>query len=111
MGLNSAFGAVRHKYQVFSARLNCLFNRILNERFIDHGQHLFGHGFGRWQEPRAPPRYRKNCCTNWFHDELEFTWSKPAFYLKPLWQIVAPLRSLPGSRRCGDRNPTCFPIM
>jgi hypothetical protein len=35
------------------ARRIRFFDRILNERFVDHGHHLFWSGFGRGQKARA----------------------------------------------------------
>ena len=41
-----------------------LFDRVLDQRFVDHRKHLFGHRLGRRQKPRTETADRENRFTN-----------------------------------------------
>ncbi len=53
MILDGALVAAGDKNHFGDARRIGLFDRILNERLVDHGHHLFRSGFGRGQKTRA----------------------------------------------------------
>src|SRR6187401_3620268 len=50
MIFDGALGRAGDEDQTARARGQCLFHRILNEWFVDDGQHLFGAGLGSWEE-------------------------------------------------------------
>ena len=51
MIFDGAFSAAGDDDNVFDARGDRFFDRILNERLVDQRQHLFGRGFGGGKEP------------------------------------------------------------
>ena len=57
---NGVLRAAGNEHQGFNAGFQRLLHRILDQRLVDDGQHLFRNGLGRRQEPGAQPRNRKN---------------------------------------------------
>jgi hypothetical protein len=57
--------AARDKHQTGHTRLDRLFNRILDQRFVDDGHHLLGHGLGCGQKARAPASNGKDGSADW----------------------------------------------
>ena len=60
MILDDALVAAGDKNEVLDARLPRLVDDMLNERPVDHGQHLLRHRLGRRQEAGAQPCHRKH---------------------------------------------------
>src|SRR6187399_544566 len=50
MIFDGALGRAGDEDQAARTRSQCLFHCILNEWFVDDGQHLFGAGLGGWEE-------------------------------------------------------------
>src|SRR3972149_7741515 len=46
------------------SRFHCLFNHILDNRFVDNRQHFFGRSFSRRQKPGTKPRRGNNNFSN-----------------------------------------------
>ncbi|MNL33655.1 hypothetical protein D3C87_1555800 [compost metagenome] len=53
MVFNGALITAGHKNKVGNPGGHGLFDSVLNERFVDHGQHFLGHRLGGGQETRA----------------------------------------------------------
>ena len=53
MVFNGALGATADENDVGDARIHRLFNRILNQRLVDDGEHFFRAGFGCGQKSGA----------------------------------------------------------
>ena len=56
MVFNGPFAATRDNTNVGQSGFDRFFNAILDKRFVDDGQHFFGHGLGGWQEASALTR-------------------------------------------------------
>src|SRR6516165_2539264 len=67
MILDDRFVATGDENEMLDSGLAGFVNNMLNQRPIDHRQHLFGHRLGRGQEPGAKPGYRKDRFTDRFH--------------------------------------------
>ena len=61
---DSALAPPGHDDDVGDARADRLLDDVLNERFVDQRQHLFGLGLGGGKEPGPQARGRKNCLAN-----------------------------------------------
>jgi len=64
MILDGGFASTRYEDEMFDAGGTCLLEGILNDRFVHHGQHFFGHGLGGGQHPGAEPGNRKHGFAN-----------------------------------------------
>ena len=62
---DSCFSAARNKDELFDSGRLRLLHRILDERFVDDGQHLLGDRLSRGQEAGAEPGYRKHRLAHW----------------------------------------------
>ncbi len=60
MILERALAAPGDEDDLFDPGLQRLFDRILDQRLVDDGQHLLGHRLGRGQKPRAQASDGKN---------------------------------------------------
>ncbi|MCY1383451.1 hypothetical protein D9M69_715770 [compost metagenome] len=62
-----AFVAPCHENKVGDAGGDGFFHGILDQRFVDHGQHFLGHRLGGGQEARAHAGDRENGFTDGTH--------------------------------------------
>ena len=65
--LDDALVAAGDKDEVLNAGVAGLIDDVLNQRPVDHRQHLLWHGFGRRQEAGPEPGDGKHGFTNKFH--------------------------------------------
>ena len=68
MVLDHRLVAAGHKDQVLDTGLASLVRHMLDQRPVDHRQHLFGHRFGRGKEPGAEAGNRENRFSYRLHD-------------------------------------------
>ena len=64
MILDRRFAPSSDENKLFYPSGSSLFHGILDQRFIDDGQHFLWHRLGRWQEPRTEPANGENCLPN-----------------------------------------------
>jgi hypothetical protein len=62
--LDGALGSTGDEHQALGARSERLLDRILDQRLIDHRQHLFRAGLGGRQEARTAPGDREYRCSD-----------------------------------------------
>src|SRR5690606_31398637 len=67
MVFDGALVAPRDEDQVGDPGRDGLFDRVLYQRLVENGQHLFGHGLGGRQKARAHSRHGKYSFANRFH--------------------------------------------
>ncbi len=60
MILDGALGGAGDEHQALRARGEGFLDRILDQRLVDHRQHLFRARLGRGQKARAAPRHGKD---------------------------------------------------
>lgn len=70
MVLDDVLIASGHEDEVFNASLAGLIDDMLNERPIDHRQHLFGHSLGDREKSRTEASDRENCFAYAFQPPL-----------------------------------------
>ena len=68
MVLDDALVAAGDEDEMLDAGLARLVDHVLDQRPVDHRQHLLRHGLGRRQEPGAQSGDGKNGFANGFHD-------------------------------------------
>ena len=67
MVLDDALVAAGDEDEMLDAGLARLVDHVLDQRPVDHRQHLLRHGLGGRQEPGAEPGDRENGFANGFH--------------------------------------------
>jgi hypothetical protein len=60
MIFDGALGRAGDEDQAARTRGQCFFHCILDEWFVYDGQHLFGAGFGSWEEAGSSTGHREN---------------------------------------------------
>ena len=67
MVLDHRLVAAGDEDEMLDAGLARLVHHVLDQRPVDHRQHLLGHGLGGGQEARAEAGHGENSFANWFH--------------------------------------------
>jgi hypothetical protein len=89
MILDDSLVAARHEDEVLNTSLSSFIHDILDDGFVDDGQHFFRNGLGSRQKPRAEPSYRKNRFPYFFHiANYPFRSCWPALHFVPRPSIV-----------------------
>jgi len=82
---DGGFTAARHDNDVLNARMQRLFDAVLNDRLVDDGEHFLGHGLGGWQKTGAQPGGGKNGFANFGRHPLQFRAETRAFATEYLY--------------------------
>jgi len=67
MIFDNALVAPGDENEVLDAGLARLVDDVLDQRPVDHRQHFFRHGLGRWQKPGAEPGHGEDSFADRFH--------------------------------------------
>ena len=71
MVLDDRFAAARDEDEMLDSGLPRLVHHVLDQRPVDHRQHLLRHGLGRWQEPGSKAGDRENGFADAGHSSLK----------------------------------------
>jgi len=76
--LNGSLAPTGHDDDVLYAGMNRLLDAVLDDGFVDDGQHLFGLRLGRWQKTRPESRGGENSFANFSRHRLPVSCSGAA---------------------------------
>ena len=95
MVLDRALAATGDENHLLDLRLTRLVHGILDQRTIDHRQHLFGDRLGRRKEAGAEPRHRENSLADGFvrhglnHSKTWLIVYETSFAAKPFFSLAS----------------------